>query len=64
MEVDTAGPSTTNGDASVMAPAGSGGAAAGAQVGDLSCYVCMSFLRLLFALSMGDGNSLLRRLNN
>jgi len=31
MEVDTAGPSTTNGDASVMAPAGSGGAAAGAQ---------------------------------
>ena len=32
MEVDTAGPSATNGDASVMAPAGSGGAAAGAQV--------------------------------
>ena len=50
MEVDTAGPSTTNGDASVMAPAGSGGAAAGAQVGDLSCwcYVCMSSLRFTF----------------
>jgi len=31
MEVDTAGPSTANGESSVMAPAGSGGAAAGAQ---------------------------------
>merc|ERR1712142_1413994 len=31
MEVDTAGPSTANGESSAMAPAGSGGAAAGAQ---------------------------------